>query len=285
MILSFHPCIDADMQIVLADRPIDAGIREAIRKADAIILPQACPQDLYEICLGSTAHVFPNYNTRTRYPGKIGQTRMFGELGVPHPKTWPWESVRQFEDACLERGDMPHPMPFLIKEDRRHEAEGVFLVEERKELTEALSHLARREKSNHGGFVTQEYISCGGNVLRAVIVGQRIITYWKRPNQPGQRITTISRGAVIDRDWRPDLQEKGRASTRDLMRKTGINLAAVDFVFSITESHPDPLFLEINYYFGRRGLGGMETYYRLLHEGIREWLAEIGMNGGSIRLI
>ncbi len=285
MILSFHPCIDADVQIVLGDRSIDSGIRDLIGRADAVILPQACAQNLYELCVAATVPVFPNYDVRVRYPGKIGQARLFRCMSLPHPKTFTWESVRQFKDAFPTLETIPHAMPFLIKEDQRHEAEGVFLIETGEGLPAALDCLARRETHGLRGFVTQEVIPCEGNVLRAVIAGKQIITYWKRPRQPGQWITTISRGALIDHDWRPDLQEKGRVWTRVLTERTGINLAAVDMVFPMTEIDPEPSFLEINYYFGRRGLDGTEAYYQLLYEAIRDWLEGVGMSAESIRLV
>ena len=66
--------------------------------------------------------------------------------------------------------------------------------------------------------------------------------------------------------------------------KTGINLAAVDFIFSFSEKDPEPLFLEINYYFGRRGIGGSERYYQLLYEAVRGWLAEAGLDPDAVRL-
>jgi ribosomal protein S6--L-glutamate ligase len=285
MILSFHPCIDADIQIILGDRPLDPAIRESIRKADAVILPQASTQNLYEACILSTASVFPDYEARIAYPGKIGQSRLFRALDLAHPKTQSWESVEQFEDAHPDLNDISYKTPLLIKEDRQHEAEGIFLVENTHGLKEALDHLALRERSGIKGFVTQDYVPCGGNVLRAVIIGKRIITYWKRPNKPGQKITTISRGAIIDYDWQSGLQEKGRAYTQELCKKTGINLAAIDFVFSLTEKDPEPLFLEINYYFGRRGLGGSEAYYRLLYNAIQNWLVHIGMDPQAVTLI
>jgi len=135
------------------------------------------------------------------------------------------------------------------------------------------------------GFVTQEYVPCGGNVLRAVVMGKRVITYWKRPCKPGQEITTISRGAIVDHDWQPDLQEKGKVQALILSDKTGINLAAIDFVFPLTEKDPNPLILEINYYFGRRGLGGTENYYSLLYEAIQDWLEQVGLDPESVSLI
>ncbi|MBL7173843.1 MAG: hypothetical protein ISS68_13515 [Desulfobacteraceae bacterium] len=83
MILSFHPCFDTDVQIILGDKSLDTDNLECIRKSDAIILPQACTQDLYEICATSNAHVFPNYEARIKYPGKIGQSLLFEGLDLP----------------------------------------------------------------------------------------------------------------------------------------------------------------------------------------------------------
>jgi ribosomal protein S6--L-glutamate ligase len=158
-------------------------------------------------------------------------------------------------------------------------------VEDALSLSEALEWLTLRENSGPKGFVTQDFIPSNGNALRAVIIGKRIITYWKRPGKPGGRITTIRGGAVIDHHWRQNLQEKGKAEAQVLSDETGINLAAVDFVFPLKELDPDPLFLEINYYFGRRGLGGTERYYKLLYQAIQEWLAEVGLDPKSIRLL
>lgn len=285
MILSFHPCFDTDVQIILGDRRLDSNIRESIRKATAIILPQACTQDLYDVCARSNASLFPNYQTRIKYPGKTGQSNMFKDLDFPHPETLRWEGVEDFEEACPISSTLPHALPFFMKEDKSHEAEGVFLVESHTSLKKALDHLALRERSCLKGFVTQAYIPCSGNVLRVVIIGNQTFTYWKRPDKPGQEITTISRGAIIDHDWSPDLQEKGHASALELAKKTGINLAAIDFVFPTADKDPDPLFLEINYYFGRRGLGGTENYYRLLYKATQDWLSEIGLDPESVKLI
>lgn len=285
MILSFHPCFDTEIQIILGDRRLDSTIRESIQKATAIILPQASTQDLNEICATSGASLFPSYEARIKYPGKIGQSLMFKDFQLPHPRTLRWHSVEDFEEACPPSDTLPHDPPFLIKENMSHEGGGVFLIENRTALNEALDNLALRERSGLKGFVTQAYVPCGGNVLRAVVIGKRVITYWKRPSKPGQEITTISRGAIIDHDWQPDLQEKGKVQALLLSDKTGINLAAIDFVFPLTEKDSEPLILEINYYFGRRGLGGTENYYRLLYEAIQDWLSEIGLDLESVSLI
>jgi ribosomal protein S6--L-glutamate ligase len=285
MILSFHPCFDTDVQVILGDRRLDSADVKLIRNAKAIILPQTCPQEIYNACSASRATVFPSYEMRFQYPGKMGQSILFKDFGLLHPETLRWGTVDAFKKAYPASNKFPHDLPFFIKEDKSHEAEGVFLVKDMPSVSRAFDYLGRREKSGLSGFVTQEFIPSEGNVLRAVIIGKQVITYWKRPNRPEQVITTISRDAMIDHHWRPDLQEKGRKQSLSLSEKTGINLAAIDFVFSIGDKDPEPFFLEINYYFGRRGLGGTEKYYRLLYEAIQDWLEEVGLNPESVTLV
>jgi len=285
MIISFHPCFDADAQVVLGSRSVNKEDLDLIKRAQAVILPQARPRELFEACSDAGVLLFPNYDVRFKYPGKIGQSRLFEELGCTFPETLRWLGVNRFKKTFPNAEDFPHELPFLIKDDKAHEAEGVFFVEDSQSLSASLDFLGRREKSGLSGFITQAYIPSDGNVLRTVIIGKKIISYWKRPAKPGQVITTISRGAVIDHQWHPELQEKGRSEVRTLAGKTGINLAAVDFIFPIFEKEPRPLFLEINYYFGRRGLGGSEKYYQLLHQAIRDWMEESGMDPDVVKLV
>ena len=285
MILSFHPCFDADIHIILGSRQLGLKDLELIRQAEAIILPQGCPANLYRTCSDTKAHIFPSYEMRFRYPGKTGQSILFGNFGFPHPKTLRFRSTAEFTERQSIAETFLHNLPFFIKTDKAHEAEGVFLVEGEDSLSDALDHLSRCEKRGQGNFVTQDFIDSGGNVLRAVIMGKRIITYWKLPAKPGQLITTISRGAIIDHHRQPQLQKKGKELALILSGKTGINLAAIDFVFQMSKEDPPPFFLEINYSFGRRGLGGMEKYYQMLYGAIENWLEENKLSRKSVRLL
>jgi ribosomal protein S6--L-glutamate ligase len=63
-----------------------------------------------------------------------------------------------------------------------------------------------------------------------------------------------------------------------------MNLAAVDIVFPMSHPDPKPHVLEINYSFGRRGLGGSEVFYGLLFEAVQEWLLENGLDPGEVTL-
>ncbi|MCP4681716.1 MAG: hypothetical protein GY864_05240 [Desulfobacterales bacterium] len=286
MILSFHPCFDADVQIILGSRSLNEDDLDLVQQANAVILPQGRMEEIYNACLRSGAQMFPNYEMRFKYPGKIGQSILFQDFGCTHPETLPWSNVKKFKQAFPDDMEaFPHELPFLIKDDKSHEAEGVFFVKNKVSLSEALDSMILREKSGLPGFVSQAYVPSDADVLRAVIIGHRTITYWKRPTKSGQVITTISRGARIDHHWRPDLREKGKARVHALTKKTGINLAAIDFLFPVSEKDPEPVFLEINYYFGRRGLGGSENYYKLLYQAVRDWLEERGMDPDAVKLV
>lgn len=280
MILSFHPCFTADHQIILGDRSLNEADRRLIRSAHAVILPQGRADGVFHACQNAGAPMFPNYEMRHAYPGKVGQSRLFHAFQLPHPRTFRWRRVELFKKVPT-----PHEFPFVVKDDGSHEAEGVFVVTGPKSLKAALDFLALKEGGENNGFVTQDFVDSGGNVLRSVIMGEQILTYWKRPVKPGQVITTISRGARIDPDWQPALQEKGKVQAQVLARRTGIDLAAVDFVFPLSKEDPGPLFLEINYYFGRRGLGGMDAYYRLLFRAIQGWLKGIDLDPETVQLV
>ncbi len=282
MILCFHPCFLGDTLVILGDGTLDAHDLRHIEAAEIIILPQYCTSELYRTCKRSSAQIFPNYDTRFKYPGKIGQSLLFKDYDCPHPKTLQWASVGAFKESYEGEGDFSHRMPFLIKGDQAHEAEGIYTITDRKALGRSLVDLGRLEELGSPGFISQELIPTEGNVLRAVIVGSRTITYWKRARETGQMIITISRGAEIDRAWKPELQTKGKIEAERLVAATGINLAAIDFIFDFRSPDPQPLFLEINYIFGRRGLGGSMQFYRLLTEAVQEWLVERGFDPNSV---
>lgn len=284
MILSFHPCFAGDMQIILGDRHLTADEFFRIRQAEVIILPQGCHRSLYEACRDSSALLFPNYVRRFEFPGKIGQIRLFRRLAFPHPETLVWSTVDKFRKAWESSEDLHHGQPFIIKAENSHGGDGIHVISDFEDLSNCLEKLAQAEKEGQSGFLSQALIPSQGNVLRTVIMGKKIISYWKRPKELGQIITTINRGAKVDKSWRPDLQEKGRSRTQEFSAASGIDLAACDLIFDFDSSEPQPLLLEINYYFGRRGLGGSLNYYRLLHEAIQGWLTERGFDPNRIAL-
>lgn len=76
----------------------------------------------------------------------------------------------------------------------------------------------------------------------------------------------------------PGLREKGIEAVRRFCKRTGINLAGFDILFDRKRKPALPLFLEINYYFGRKGLGGSLHFYDLFGQAADRWLAD-GQSG------
>jgi ribosomal protein S6--L-glutamate ligase len=275
MVLSFHPIIEADRNIICAGRAPGAVDLRAIRQADAVVLPQGCSEALYRMARKNCGRVFPNLDVRFDYPGKQGQCRLFEQLGIVHPQTRCYPSV-----AAFHQDPAPVQYPVVVKLDWGGQGETVFKVTGPKDLDAVLDRVAAFEYSGQHGFLVQQYIPCGQRSLRAVVIGTRIITYWRRQEAPGHFGTCVAGGARIDHELDPDCQAAAQSVVRGFCRRTGLQLAGFDFIFKEkvqdTEK-PVPFMLEINYYFGRTGLGGSETYYQMLAEEVDKWLAQCGL--------
>lgn len=270
-VLSFHPCFSGDRYIHCAGRSLTGDEKTAMNRASAVILPQACGRDLYEEATRRCKNVFPDFATRFEYPGKIGQVRLFDGMGMAHPATFVFASVGEFARAG-DTAIRSLGFPLVFKFDRSDEGRGVFLARTRMELTGLIEKAGEWERTGQAGFILQEYVPFFHGVLRVAIIYTQAIAYWRVANTEKGFAVNIARGAAIDACSHPDLRERGIAAVREACRKTGINLAGFDLIFPVDRPGEGPLFLEINYYFGRRGLGGSEHYYTLLTREIRKWL-------------
>jgi ribosomal protein S6--L-glutamate ligase len=284
MIVSLNPCLDADEYILTGSRPLSREELKLIRKAQAVLLPQGCSREIHAACVAAGPALFPEYGPRFLFPGKVGQNLLFKRHRLHHPRTLTWQTSEQFL-AALNENPRVHPRPFIIKRNLGHEGYGVFLIQDDFSLSAAMAAVASGARGEEDAFITQDFVPPGGAALRIVIIGSRTISYWKRSRSEKDKIATISRDAVVDHSWQPELQADGIDLCKALSLRTGINLAAVDVVFPLQEPDPAPLLLEINYFFGRRGLGGSENYYHLLLEAVREWLSKLGHDPRRVRLV
>lgn len=279
MIVSYHPLFEADKNITCAGREPGAEDLAAIQKADAVVLPQGCYQSLYEMARANCRHVFPNYDARFGYPNKIGQIKLFRNFNMAHPKSELFLNVASFDKRFKEQTATKRmKYPIVFKLDFGGEGETVFLISSDNDLRFMLEKTAEFETSGQFGFLLQEYVPSRNRTLRVVVIGQRIISYWRVQESDGGFYTNLGRGAVIDSEAEPALQDKAIVLVKQLCRKTGINLAGFDVIFSSEDTDPDPMLLEINYFFGRKGLGGSEAYYRILLEEIQSWIAGLQLN-------
>jgi len=274
MVVSFHPIFKTDLNLICAGR--DPGQEElaAIHTARAVILPQGCPQRLYQMARENCLHVFPNYDARFRYPGKTGQIGLFRDTNTPHPETEIFKNTSEFQTRYPDDGYTSFPVVF--KFDWGGEGDTVFLLQTPADLKDLLQHANRCETSGQSGFLLQQHIVSGYRSLRVAVIGERTLSYWRTHAEEKRFHASLSKGANIDLTSDPVLKQKSEELVAGFCRRTQINLAGLDVIFAAEDSRQTPLLLEINYFFGRVGLGGSEAYYRILRKEIRQWLKRVG---------
>lgn len=274
MILSFHPIIEADRNIICAGRDPDDADLEAIQAADAVIVPQGCTEALYRMARRNCPRVFPNLDVRFDYPGKRGQIQLFDRYGVDHPPT------RVFESTAIYHGTSTEiEMPAVVKFDWGGQGETVFKAAHEDELAEVIDQAKAFEFTGQKGFLIQPFIDAGHRSLRVAAIGTRFLSYWRIQPPAAPFGTSVADGAAVDHRSDPNLQAAAVEIARRFCRQTGLQLAGFDFIFDASGVHAPsdlPLMLEINYYFGRSGLGGSEQYYRTLAEEVDKWLMGLG---------
>ena len=135
MILSFHPLFEADKNITCAGREPGADDLAAIKAADAVILPQGCYQSLYEMARENCSHVFPNYDARFKYPGKINQIKLFRKVRVAHPASEIFSHLASFQQEYREGpAKQSFNFPVVFKLDWGGEGETVYLIKSAENL-------------------------------------------------------------------------------------------------------------------------------------------------------
>lgn len=273
MIVSFHPCFEGNQNRLCAGRAPDTEDHVAVVGATAVILPQGCRQDLYQLARTHCPHVFPNYDSRFQHPDKIGQIALFQKIKAAHPTSCSFADVTDYRTRHGD--DLPANLafPVVFKFNWGGEGEQVFLLQDLDQMVQMLAQARCYESTGQFGFLLQEYVPAQGRCLRVVVIAATLISYW-RVHAQGAWCANLAGNGRIDHQYRPDLQAAGRDRVQQLCHRSGINLAGIDLLFDMRLSHPTPLLLEINYFFGRRGLGGSARYYRLLCDAIEQWLAD-----------
>ncbi|CAB5120422.1 hypothetical protein D3OALGA1CA_2560 [Olavius algarvensis associated proteobacterium Delta 3] len=277
MILSFHPCIVGDQNVICAGRDPGRTDLEAISAASAVILSQGVRPALYWMARNHSALVFPDYDARFSFPGKTGQMELFQKYNAPHPRSRVFQDTEDFN--LFRRNseeNIPMDFPLVLKLDWGGEGDTVYFVTSHGELDHALARVHLAEGSGNGRFLIQDYVPGADRSLRVVVIGRSFHPYWRVQQDSGSFLASLAGGAEIDYDSDPELMSAGVQSVKKFCRVTGINLAGFDLLFA--EDSSKPLFIEINYFFGRRGLGGSESFYAMLDAEIRRWLEENGLS-------
>jgi len=273
MILSFHPCFVADANLIVAGREPGPDELAAILAARAVILPQGCRKPLWTMAHENCRHVFPDYRARFEFPGKTGQAAFFKTLNAPFPPSRVYSTLADYyRQHPPGQGSAPLPFPFVFKFDWGGEGQTVSLIASPGDLGRQLDSAAEFEKTGQAGFVLQPYIPHDGRALRVVVIHRQLVSYWRVQPSKDTFGTSLASGARVDSDSDPDLQALGKTAVQTVCAQTGINLAGFDILFDSSRPRPVPVFLEINYFFGRTGLGGSEAFYKLLVPQIDAWI-------------
>jgi len=279
MIVSFHPCFESDKNIICAGRYPNVSDLSAIQQAEAVILPQGCRKELYEMARDHCTHVFPNYDVRFGFPGKIGQTDLFQQTESLHPKTLPFQNLDDYYHKSGNRKNLTGlSYPCVFKFNWGGEGDTVFLIRTVSDMENQILKAEQFEKNGLKGFLIQENIPCGNRSLRVAVIGTTVRSYWRIQKHKDGFASSVSKGSSIDFQKDPELQKQAIHAARKFCGITGINLAGLDFLFPSKEEEPLPFFLEINYFFGRRGLGGSEAYYQVLNREIQSWITSLALS-------
>jgi ribosomal protein S6--L-glutamate ligase len=281
MILSLHPLFKGDRNLNPAGRPPTDADENLMRQASAVILPQGCSEPWYTLARRHKQHVFPNYDARWRFPGKIGQIRMFQRYGWRHPRSLVFPNSDTYRLIGPPAEDPKQlGLPLVFKFDWGGEGDTVYLIENQAQLDARLQQAQRYENTGQSGFLLQEFIPDQRRSLRVVVIGSYRLIYWRVGPRADTFLHSVAGGALCDFDADIDLQRKALKVTETICECTGINLAGLDFLFDPTDPgnlDPEPLLLEINYFFGRRGIGGSKRFYRILRLEIHQWLRSINL--------
>ncbi len=274
MIVSFHPMFSGDKNILCAGRQPNELDLAAIKKASAVILPQGCSRALYEMARYHCPNVFPNFDARFSYPGKIGQIKLFRKTGQNHPQTLIFYNLQDFYRRFPTFSTKFHfQYPFIFKFDWGGEGENVYCIESLKQLEKITKFASAYERTGQAGFLIQEFIPQANRSLRVVVIGKKIFYYWRIQEDVNKFKTNLSDGAKIKNKVNASIKISIEKKLRNFTGKTKINLAGFDIIY--TSEHEESLFLEINYFFGRKGLGGSEAYYKILNTEIAKWVKNL----------
>jgi len=242
MILSYHPCFEADKNRLCAGRKPGTDDLAAMLAADAVILPQGCYESLYTMARNNCKHVFPNFDAKFKYQGKIGQTRLFQNINAAHPKTEIHLNMDAFSKYYGSSPGKPSfDFPFVFKFDWGGDGDHVYLIQSVEIFSNVLEIARKYETSGQKGFIIQEYIPANNRSLRVVVIGRTIVSYWRIQRNTDHFLSNVAKGAMIDYDSDHDLQKTAITSVKNFCSQTRINLAGFDILFSSRKKVETPL--------------------------------------------
>ena len=264
MIISFTPLFKGDLNFFQFG-PVNKELLNVLSKAKAVIFPPTITSELYFLAKSLKIPIFPEYTLRFLYPGKIGQILMFKALNLPHPETLIIPRLCGIEENPYLKNFKFPDSPFVLKGNWGNEGTEVFLIQKKEDLNKILKLIKSWEREGRFGFLIQEYIPTEFDA-RVVIIGKRKLIFFRKG---GFKKNIVQEGEIIPCP-KKGLKKALNELTEEIIKKTGFNLVAIDFLFK----NEKPLINELNFVFGRRTIG--EKKYRvLLKKAIKEFLYSV----------
>jgi ribosomal protein S6--L-glutamate ligase len=263
-LVSFHHRIRLDCNLPPLSCLYDEETKRLVRGAKGVLMPKYLSPARYRAISKLANSHFPDLTGRFYYRGKATQIRLFRRLGIDHPETrlFPTPDAAIFG---LETEGPPLAYPFVVKGDSGGGGHAVFPAESEKDYLDRLKLLPEDEP-----VLAQRWVEHGGMDLRVVVVGSKVKSYFRVGG--GSFYNNVCRGAVIDYGLHPEKQAAGKSLALKVSKLAGIDMAGFDVMFP--EEGP-PLLIEVNFFFGKKGLGGPEGFDELFLDAVMEWKASL----------
>ncbi|MDR3567996.1 MAG: hypothetical protein P4L43_08220 [Syntrophobacteraceae bacterium] len=258
--VSFRPEIEMEENLPPLAGLEDPGTIELLRKAAGVLLPAHVSPWRYQSITRHATNWFPRLDVQFHSRGKTKQAYLFKKLGVRHPETLVFDSPEHLHDFLNANGS-PWGYPFVLKGDMGGGGETVFPVYEPTQIAGRLRKLPKNDP-----LLIQKWVRHGGKDLRVVIYGDHAVSYFRVGG--GRFYNNVCRGGELDHEGWPELQQKGVAAVLAFSGLAGIDIAGFDLMF------PDegaPVFIEVNFHFGRKGLGGRKPHQAYILQAIESW--------------
>ncbi len=274
--ISLHPGIPMEVNLSVFSSLEEPEVQTLLQAATGVLMPSYVTPQRYRSIIPWCRSWFPRLDTRFDHCGKTAQIILFRNHGIRHPESVVFQNARELMDYAA-RCEPPGGYPCVLKGDTGGGGSTVFPVR----TPETLPRFVGRLPSDRP-MLLQRWVNHGGKDLRVVVYGKQAISYFRIWD--GRFYNNLCRGGRLDHELRPDLQQKGADAVLAFCDATAIDVAGFDLMF------PDsgkPVFVEINYHFGRKGLGGTPGHRRFWSRAIEQWreacLDEIrnGSDGGA----
>ncbi len=267
--LSFDPRITLEENLPLFSALDDPAVRALVARARGVVFPSYVGPWRYRAIARWARAWFPRLEVPRRYHGKTRQIRLFRKLGVRHPESRCFANPEHLRSVFRQWGS-PWGYPLVLKGDLGGGGSRVYPIADAHAFERCLARLPADQPA-----LLQRLLPHGGRDLRVVVYGTEATSYFRVGG--GGFYNNVCRGARIDPKGWPEQQEAGMEASLSLCRLADIDVAAFDLMF------PDdgpPVFVEINFNFGRKGLGGTPGHRAFMERAVRAWCARVRSERG-----